>query len=91
MRKLIKAQKMTGIYSMTRTTDHIMQHINEAVGLDALDQLTSKQIADMINLAQHCYQAGKADAGAEVIDGGAVWIAPLKRLIELDSIRAIQG
>lgn len=89
MRKLSKAIRNSGIAGMTHTQNHIMRHIDEAVGNDALDKLSSKQIADLIKLAQYCYHAGRKDTGAEVIDGDAVWVDAIGKLIPLDTLRAI--
>lgn len=89
MRKLSKALSVTGISGMTHTQNHIMRHIDGAVGIDALTKLTSKQIADLINLARYCYHAGRKDCGAEVIDGDAVWVDAIGKLIPLDTLRAL--
>lgn len=92
MRKLIKAQKIAGVYGMTATSDHILRHIDKAIGINVIDNLTSKQIADLINLASYCYHQGRASTQAEVIDGDAVWIgAGVDKLIPLAALRAIKS
>lgn len=90
MRKLSKALSVSGIAGMDHTKNHVMRHIDEAIGLDVIDKLTSKQITDLIKLARYCYHAGRKDTGADVIDGGdAVWIDTIGKLIPLDILRAI--
>lgn len=90
MRKFTKAQKIAGIYNMPHTSKHIMSHIDEAVGLDVMDKVTSRQIADLIMVAQYCYHAGRQSTGAEVIDGDSVLINATGQLIPLSALRALK-
>lgn len=45
-------------------------------------ELTSKQLALVMETINSAYHKGKADAGAEIIDINAVYISKLERIIE---------
>ena len=56
---------------------------------DVLMSLTGAQLGVVMSAVNAAYHRGRASCQAEVIDGDAVWIAPLGRLIELADIAVI--
>jgi hypothetical protein len=56
---------------------------------NVLAALTSKQLAAVMRLVETNYHKGRASTGAEVIDGDAVWVSSIGKMIPLAALRSI--
>jgi hypothetical protein len=91
MNRALKLAGIAGIAGMTQTAKHILQHLEESVGSEVFEKLTSKQIADLMKVSTYCYHQGRASMNAEVVDGDAVWVgAGVDKMIPLAALRSIK-
>jgi hypothetical protein len=82
--KIQRAQRLAGITGMPVTTEAVIAALNtEAL---ALADCSSKQIGAVLRLIQTQYHAGRKSAGAEVIDGDAIWIEARQQLVGFEQL-----
>lgn len=65
----------------SRTLEAIMDKIPVE-----LKHLSGKELGLVANAINESYHSGKAACGAEIVDGDAIWINKLNKLVELDKI-----
>lgn len=86
-------QKLNKAFSLARLDDlpSVRAHIGQTLQQQsaALAELTSRQIAAVIQIHHAAYKQGRASCGAELTGDGAVWIGGnVQRLIDLDRLPA---
>jgi transcriptional regulator with XRE-family HTH domain len=78
--KINRAQKLNAYDNSLGTCNAIFSQIPQS----AIEQCNASTLNDIADAIQHAYQAGRAKAGAEMIDGNAVWVDSLKKTVEWD-------
>ena len=63
-------------------------HVKKLIGKELADRLTGHELGLVMSAVNRAYHAGKASAGAEMIDSNCVWINGLDRLIEWNEVGA---
>ena len=63
-------------------------HIKKLIGKELEGCLTGREYGLVMSAVDRAYQAGKASAGAEMIDDTCVWINSLNRSIEWQEVGA---
>lgn len=85
--KINRALNINGIKNMPVTASAIIDATSQEA--DVLSSLTSKQLAAVMRLVESNYHKGRKSTGAEVIDGDAVWIDSINKLLPLAALRTI--
>ena len=67
-----------------------MSHFKKLVGKELVDCLTGREYGLVMSAVNRAYQAGKASTGAELIDGGIVWINSINKGYDVKDIQRIQ-
>ena|GEM_PF-1137300 len=78
--KINRAQKLNAYDNNLGTCNAIFNQIPQS----AIEQCSASTLNDIADAIQHAYQAGRAKAGAEMIDNNAVWVDSIKKTIEWD-------
>jgi transcriptional regulator with XRE-family HTH domain len=78
--KINRAQKLNAYDNNLGTCNAIFNQIPQS----AIEQCSASTLNAIADAIQHAYQAGRAKAGAEMIDNNAVWVDSIKKTIEWD-------
>jgi hypothetical protein len=82
--KLNKAIKNYTGFKGDRTINSVIKQIPD----ELLKQLTSKQLALVMQVINTAYQNGRASTGAEKIDTDCIWVSGIEKLIEIVEVGA---
>jgi len=85
--KIRRALSINNCGNMPVTANAIVDATSQEA--EVLASLTSKQLAAVMRLVEINYHKGRASTGAEVIDGDAVWINSIGKIIPLTALRSI--
>ena len=78
--KICRAKRQNTYFENPSTCNAIFSQIPQS----AIEQCSASTLNDIADAIQHAYQAGRAKAGAEMIDNNAVWVDSIKKVIEWD-------
>jgi predicted GH43/DUF377 family glycosyl hydrolase len=76
--KIRRAIKMANVFKGTSTIAAIMEQVPEQL----INNLSSKDLAVVIEAINKAYHKGRVSTGAEMIDTNCVWINGLDKMIE---------
>lgn len=85
--KLRRAREKSGFCNYPDTCADIFSRISPALA----DSCTADQLAEIARAINAAFHSGRANAGAEVIDGSYVWVDCLDRGFELDDLRRFKS
>jgi hypothetical protein len=80
--KLNRAIRNANVFKGSVTVDAIMKQIPEQL----INNLSSKDLAVVIEAVNKAYHNGRASTGAEMIDTNCVWINNINRLVDISCV-----